>query len=103
MRLARAIQHAFTWIQEHQDFILGWSVEEGLSNGKNDRTGLQPSQMPLSSETQADGLGWYGVAPSALGFAASRAVRIQPSKKLIWTSLKVRRPRSTRSGQALRD
>jgi hypothetical protein len=35
------------------------------------RPGLQPSQTPLSPETQADGLGWYGVAPSVLGFAAT--------------------------------
>jgi hypothetical protein len=27
--------------------------------------------MPLSTETQADGLGWYGVAPPVLGFAAA--------------------------------
>jgi hypothetical protein len=26
----------------------------------------------LAPETQADGLGWYGVAPSVLGLAAAR-------------------------------
>ncbi len=32
------------------------------------RPGFQPAQMLLSIETQADGLGCYGVAPSVLGF-----------------------------------
>jgi hypothetical protein len=40
--------------------------------GLNDKPGLQPSQMPLSPETQADGLGWYGGAPSVLSFATIR-------------------------------
>ena len=34
---------------------------------------FSPHRCPLSPETQADGLGWYGVAPSVLGFPATRA------------------------------
>ena len=40
--------------------------------GLNDRPGFSPRRCPLAPETQADGLGWYGVAPSVLGFAAIR-------------------------------
>jgi hypothetical protein len=32
---------------------------------------FSPHRCPLSPETLADGLGWYGIAPSALGSAAS--------------------------------
>ena len=40
------------------------------------KPGLQPSQMSFAlPETQADGLGWNGGAPSVLGFAATRVQR----------------------------
>jgi hypothetical protein len=41
----------------------------------NDKSGLQPSGVLWPPETQADGLGWNGGAPSVLGFAATRAQR----------------------------
>ncbi len=33
-------------------------------------------QIPFGPETQADGLGWYGGAPSVLSFAATRATTL---------------------------
>jgi hypothetical protein len=43
---------------------------------------FSPHRCALSPATQADGLGWYGVAPSVLGFPASRRVSIQPFEKI---------------------
>jgi hypothetical protein len=48
-----------------------------LVSDQNARPGLQPSRMPLTIETQADGLGWYGVAPSVLDFVATRTSALQ--------------------------
>jgi hypothetical protein len=57
-----------TWDPKAPQISSEVAPSKGASQGgKNDRPGLQPSQMPLSPETQADGLGWYGVAPSVLG------------------------------------
>jgi hypothetical protein len=41
------------------------------------RPGLQPSGIVFASCAQADGLGWYGGAPSVLGFAAARTSDLQ--------------------------
>jgi hypothetical protein len=80
--------------QNAQDFILGWPPSKrDLCNGTRriDRA-FSPHRCLWSPETQADGLGWYGVALSVLGFAANRAVRIQSSKKLIWTRVGLNSP-----------
>jgi hypothetical protein len=42
---------------------------------------FSPHRCPLAPETQADGLGWYGVAPSVLGFAATRAAASAPQAR----------------------
>jgi hypothetical protein len=53
---------------------------------------FSPHRCPLAPETQADGLGWYGAAPSVLGFAATWSSALQarcypsprPGAKGLW-------------------
>ena len=42
-------------------YVWGWRIDRAFS----------PHRCRLSTETLADGLGWYGIAPSVLGFAAT--------------------------------
>ena len=63
-----------------------WKTTSGMC-GLKDRPGLQPSH-PLAPETQADGLGWYGVAPSVLGFESCSGAEARftqfYSRRLAW-------------------
>ncbi len=48
-----------------------WYTASGMCGVVVIGRAFSPHGCPLSTETQADGLGWYGVAPSVLGFAAT--------------------------------